>query len=63
MAHADRGWAPCDGKILTTKPYTCPGGFSTSTYISLATLAIEAADGTPGPPSAIYSATKNLACS
>lgn len=62
VGHADRGWAPCDGKILTTKPYYCPGGYSTSTFVSLATLVIEAADGTPGAPSAVYSATEHLAC-
>lgn len=63
VAHADRGWAPCDGRVLTTGAYNCPGGYSTSTFISLATLAVEALDGTPGPTSAVYSATERLACS
>lgn len=63
VAHADRGWAPCSGKVLTTGAYKCPGGYSTSSYTSLATLAVEAIDGTPGPTDAVYSATEKLACS
>jgi hypothetical protein len=62
VQHGDRPWGPCNGNILSTKPYTCPGGFSNSTFISLASLTVEAPDGSFGTPDSVYSKPATLAC-
>lgn len=60
VGHKDGGWTTCNGKVLKP-PYGCPGGYDTSTFISLATLVVSGSGG-PGAPDAVYSGSAKLAC-
>jgi hypothetical protein len=61
VGHADRGWAACSGSILKSSAYKCPGGYSSTEFITLATLTVEGSGG-PGAPDAVYSDPDHLAC-